>query len=59
VRSTPGTGSRFDLMLPAMTAAGERPAAVPAAVMTTAGGRTAAVSAPAQAGQPRRDWTRR
>jgi signal transduction histidine kinase len=25
VRSTPGTGSRFDLMLPAMTAAGESP----------------------------------
>jgi signal transduction histidine kinase len=30
VRSTPGAGSRFDLMLPVMTATGEGPAAVPA-----------------------------
>ena len=59
VRSTPGTGSRFDLMLPAMMAAGERPAAVPAAAMMAAGERAAAVPAPAQAGEPRRDWTPR
>jgi signal transduction histidine kinase len=57
VRSTPGTGSRFDLMLPAMTAAGERPAAVPAAAMTTAGEGQARVPAPARAGEPRLDWT--
>ena len=38
MRGTPGPGSRFDLMLPAMTAAGEPPAGFPA---------------PAQAGQPR------
>jgi hypothetical protein len=44
VRSAPGAGSRFELMLPAMTAAGEGPAGVPA---------------PAQAGEPlggRRLW---
>ena len=58
VHSTPGAGSRFDVMLPAMTAAGERPAAAPAAVMTGVGGWPAPVSAPAQAGQRRRDWTR-
>jgi hypothetical protein len=44
MRSTPGPGSRFDLMLPAMTAAGEPPAGFPA---------------PAQAGQPRGTWTQR
>jgi hypothetical protein len=43
VRGTLGTGSRFDLMLPAMIAAGEGPAAAPAL---------------AQAGQPRGNWTR-
>jgi hypothetical protein len=43
MRSTPGPGSRFDLMLPAMIAAGEGPAAAPAL---------------AQAGQPRGNWTR-
>ncbi len=57
VRSTPGTGSRFDLMLPAMMAAGERPAAVPAAAMAAAAEPPASVPAPAQAGQPCRDWT--
>jgi hypothetical protein len=57
VRSTPGTGSRFDLMLPAMMAAGERPAAVPASAMM-AGDCPAAVPAPARAGQPRGSWTR-
>jgi len=44
MRGTPGPGSRFDLMLPAMTAAGEPPAGFPA---------------PAQAGQPRGTWTQR
>ena len=44
MRSTPGPGSRFDLMLPAMTAADERPAGFPA---------------PAQAGQPRGTRTQR
>ena len=44
MRSAPGPGSRFDLMLPAMTAAGEPPAGFPA---------------PAQAGQPRGTWTQR
>ena len=44
VRSALGAGSKFELMLPAMTAAGEGPAGVPA---------------PAQAGEPlgdRRLW---
>lgn len=58
VHSTLGAGSRFELMLPAMTAAGECPAAAPATVMTAAGEWPAPVSAPVQAGQPRRDWTR-
>lgn len=57
VRSAAGTGSRFDLMLPAMMAAGERPAAVPATAMTAAGERPVAVRVPARAGEPRRDWT--
>jgi hypothetical protein len=44
-------------MLPAMTAAGERPAAVPAAAMTTAGEGQARVPAADRASGPRLDWT--
>jgi signal transduction histidine kinase len=74
VRSTPGTGSRFDLMLPAMTAAGEGPAGhpapaansagerrarTPAPAMTAAGELPAGRPAPAQAGEPHGTWTQR
>jgi hypothetical protein len=58
VRSAPGAGSRFDLMLPAMTAAGDRPAGITVPAMAAAGGPLASVAGNAQAGGPRGNWTR-
>jgi signal transduction histidine kinase len=60
VQSSLGAGSRFDLMLPAMTAAGESPAGVPAPAQAgEPGGSRAGVPATAQAGERGRSWVRR